>query len=300
MALKAKYNKKLVVILGPNASGKSSLAVYLAKEFNGEVISADSRQVYKGMDIGSGKIMTKEMQSIPHHLLDVASPKRRFTVTQYQKKANNAIKQIYKNGNLPIICGGTGFYIQSVVDGIIIPKVKPDWKFRNLLEKKSTDQLVQMLKYLDSKRAKNIDKHNRRRLIRAIEIVVKTKKSVPVLKKDKKFNTLILGVRRDKLVLQKRIKERLEKRLKQGMIKEVVQLKKTGLSWKRIEEFGLEYKFIAYYLQDKMKYDEMIERLQKAIENYAKRQMTWFKRDKQIHWIENKKTAKKLVKKFLK
>ncbi len=300
MAWKEKYNKKLIVILGPNASGKSALAVNLAKEFNGEVISADSRQVYKGMDIGTGKITRKEMQGISHHLLDVASPKRRFTVTQYQKKANNAIKKIYKKRKIPILCGGTGFYIQSVVDGIIIPKVKPDWKFRNLLEKKPTEQLFQMLQYLDSKRAENIDKYNRRRLIRAIEIVVKTKKSIPVLKKQKKFDVLILGVKRDKLELEKRIKERLEKQLKQGMVKEVKRLKKSGLSWKRIEEFGLEYKFIAYQLQNKMEYNEMVERLQKAIENYAKRQMTWFKRDKRIYWLKDKKTAKMLIKKFYK
>jgi len=300
MAWKEKYNNKLVVILGPNASGKSTLAVELAKKFNGEVISADSRQVYKGMDIGTGKITKKEMQGVPHHLLDVASPKRRFTVTQYQKKANNAIKKIYGKGRLPILCGGTGFYIQSIVDGIIIPEVKPDWKFRNLLEKKPTEQLFQMLQYLDSKRATNIDKYNRRRLIRAIEIVVKTKKSIPLLKKQKKFNVLMLGIKRGELELEKRIKERLEKRFKQGMIKEVERLKRSGLSWKHIEEFGLEYKFTAYYLQNKMEYNEMVERLQKATENYAKRQMTWFKRDKSIYWLKDKKTAEQLTEKFLK
>jgi tRNA dimethylallyltransferase len=195
------------------------------------------------------------MQGVPHHLLDVASPKKRFTVVQYQKKANDVIKKIYKKGKLPILCGGTGFYIQSIVDGIIIPKVKPNSKFRNLLEKKSTEQLFQMLQYLDSKRAKNIDKYNRRRLIRAIEIVVKTKKSIPLLKKQKKFNFLMLGFKRDKFGLQKTIKQRLEKRLKQGMIKEVEKLKQSGLSWNRLEEFGLEYKFIAYYLQNKMEYN---------------------------------------------
>jgi len=300
MDWKEKYNKKLIVILGPNASGKSALAVELAKKFNGEIISADSRQVYKGMDIGTGKITKSEMQGIPHYLLDVSSPKRRFSVAQYQKKANDTIKKIYKKRKIPIICGGTGFYIQSVIDGIIIPEVKPDWKFRNLLEKKSSEQLFQMLKYLDSRRAENIDKHNKRRLVRAIEIIVKTKKHIPILQKKEKFDLLILGITRDKMELQKRIKERLEKWLKQGIIEEVKRLKKSGLSWKRIEEFGLEYKFIAYQLQNKMEYNEMVERLQKAIENYAKRQMTWFKRDKRIYWLKDKKTAKMLIKKFYK
>ncbi|MDP2967519.1 MAG: tRNA (adenosine(37)-N6)-dimethylallyltransferase MiaA, partial [bacterium] len=172
--------KKLIVILGPTASGKSELAVRLAKKFNGEVISADSRQVYKGMDIGTGKITKKEMQNIPHHLLNVTSPKRRFTVAQYRKLALKAIDKIFKKGKIPILCGGTGFYIQAVVDGIVIPEVKPDWRLRSNLEQLSTEELFNRLKKLDPKRAKTIDKKNRRRLIRALEIVIKTKKPVPV------------------------------------------------------------------------------------------------------------------------
>jgi tRNA dimethylallyltransferase len=293
-------NNKLLVIVGPNASGKSDLAVKLAKKFDGEVVSADSRQVYKGMDIGTGKITKEEMQRIPHYLIDIASPKRRFSVAQYQKKAIEAIKKIQKKGKLPILCGGTGFYIQAVVDGITIPKVKPDWKLREKLEKKTCDELYQQLKKLDPKRAKTIDKKNKRRLIRALEIVLSSKKPVPPLKKKKMFDVLIIGIKRDKEELKERIKKRLLKRFELGMIEEVKRLKKSGLSWKRLEEFGLEYRFIAYYLQGKMKYNEMVERLQKAIENYAKRQMTWFKRDKRILWIKNYKEAEKLVKDFLK
>jgi len=306
-----KNHNKLLVIVGPNASGKSDLAVKLAKKFNGEVVSADSRQVYKGMDIGTGKVPRDKLkikneklkiylhQGIPHYLLDVASPKRRFTVAQYQKKAIEAIRKIQKKGKLPILCGGTGFYIQAVVDGIVIPEVKPDWKLREKLEKKTCDELYQQLKKLDPKRAKTIDKKNKRRLIRAIEIVLKTKKPVPPLKQRRMFDVLIIGVKRDKKELKERIKKRLLRRFKLGMIKEVKKLHKSGVSWKRLEEFGLEYRFIAYYLQGKMKYEEMVKRLQKAIENYAKRQMTWFKRDKRIHWIKNYKGAEKLVKDFL-
>jgi len=306
-----KNHNKLLVIVGPNASGKSDLAVKLAKKFNGEVVSADSRQVYKGMDIGTGKVPRDKLkikneklkiylhQGIPHYLLDVASPKRRFTVAQYQKKAIEAIGKIQKKGKLPILCGGTGFYIQAVVDGIGIPEVKPDWKLREKLEKKTCDELYQQLKKLDPKRAKTIDKKNKRRLIRAIEIVLKTKKPVPPLKQRRMFDVLIIGVKRDKKELKERIKKRLLRRFKLGMIKEVKKLHKSGVSWKRLEEFGLEYRFIAYYLQGKMKYEEMVKRLQKAIENYAKRQMTWFKRDKRIHWIKNRKEAEKLVKDFL-
>lgn len=295
-----KNHQKLLVIVGPNASGKSDLAVKLAKEFNGEVVSADSRQIYKGMDIGTGKIKKEEMQGIPHYLLDVASPKRRFSVAQYQKKAIEAIRKIQKRGKLPILCGGTGFYIQAVIDGLIFPKVKPDWKLRKKLEKKSPKELYQYLKKLDPKRARTIEKDNKRRLVRAIEIILKTQRPVPKLKKRKLFDLLIIGIKHKKNELKKRIKKRLLKRLKEGMVEEVKTLKESGLSWKRLEEFGLEYRWIARYLQGKISYDQMVKKLQKEIEKYAKRQMTWFKKDKRIIWIKNQREAKKLVKEFLK
>jgi len=295
-----KNHKKLLVIVGPNASGKSDLAVKLAKKFNGEVVSADSRQVYKGMDIGTGKITKEEMQGIPHYLLDVASPKRKFSVAQYQKKTIEAIKKIQRKGKLPILCGGTGFYVQAVVDGLVFPKVKPDWKLRKTLEQKSAKELYEYLKKLDPERAKTIEKDNKQRLVRAIEIVLKTGKPVPKLKKQKLFDVLMIGIKRDKEELKERIRKRLLKRLKQGMIEEVKKLKESGLSWKRLEEFGLEYRWIARYLQGKIGYQEMIEKLQKDIEDFAKRQLTWFKRDKRIHWIKSFKEAKELVEEFIK
>lgn len=289
----------LIVILGPTASGKSELAVKLARKFNGEIISADSRQVYRGMGIGTGKITKKEMAGIPHHILDVVSPKRRFSVAEYQKLALRAIKKINRKNGVPIICGGTGFYIQSIVDGIIIPEVKPDWKFRKKLERKSNEELFQILKKLDPNRAKNIDKHNPRRLIRAIEIAKKTKKPVPALKTKSQFDVLLIGIKKSPKELKKLIAKRLKKRLKRGMINEVENLRKSGLSWKRLEEFGLEYRWIARYLKNKISCKEMTEKLQKDIEHFAKRQMTWFNRDKRIRWIKSKKEAEKLVKRFL-
>ncbi|MBU0476780.1 tRNA (adenosine(37)-N6)-dimethylallyltransferase MiaA [Patescibacteria group bacterium] len=293
-------NHKLIVILGPTAAGKSELAVKLAKKFNGEVISADSRQVYRGMDIGTGKVTKKEMKGIPHYLLDVASPKKRFTVTQYQKLSTKAIGKILKQDKIPILCGGTGFYIKVVIDGIIIPKVKPDWKLRKKLAEKSIEELFKQLKKLDPKRAKTIESKNKRRLIRALEIIFKTKKSVPSLKKSPlPYSVLIIGVKKDKEKLEKLIKKRLLKRLKQGMVAEVKRLKSSGLSWKRLEEFGLEYRQIARFLQKKINRQEMIEKLQKEIEHYAKRQMTWFKKEKRTHWVKNYKEAEKLTKEFL-
>jgi len=294
-----KIKNKIIVILGPTASGKSTLAVKIAKKFGGEIISADSRQVYKGMDIGTGKVTKKEMAKIPHHLLDVASPKKQFTVAQYKKLSEKAIKKIHSHGKIPIICGGTGFYIQTITDNIAIPKVKPDAKLRAELEKKSAKELFNRLKKLDPRRAKNIDKNNRRRLIRALEIVIKSGKKIPILKSEPKCEALIIGIKHNSKELKKLIKTRLFKRLKQGMVKEIINLKKSGLSWKRLEDFGLEYRYVAYYLQNKLSYNEMVGKLQKEIEHYAKRQMTWFKKDKRIRWITDLRQATKLIKEFL-
>lgn len=291
--------KKLIVILGPTASGKSSLAINLAKRFNGEVVSVDSRQVYKGMDIGTGKVTKKEMKGVPHYLLDVASPKTRFTVTQYKKLALKAINKIFKKGKVPILCGGTGFYIQTVIDGIVIPEVKPDWRLRRSLEQLSADELFKRLKKLDPRRAKTIEKKNKRRLTRALEIVIKTKKPVPSQKKKPlPYPVLIIGVKKENL--KALIKKRLLERLKKGMVAEIKKLKKSGVSWQKLEEFGLEYRYIAKYLQKKLTYNEMVEKLQKETEHYAKRQMTWFKRDKRIRWTKKQPEAEKLTKEFLK
>ncbi len=315
---------KIIVILGPTSSGKTDLSIKLAKKLDGEIISADSRQVYKGMNIGTGKVTKKEMAGIPHYLLDVANPKTRFSVAQYQKLALRAIKNIQnlpaqagKNspptnfesqnkfgskkisnsklvgGKIPFLVGGTGFYIQSVADGIVIPEVKPDWRLRKKLEKLTTEQMFKKLKELDPKRAKSIDKHNPRRLIRALEIVLKSKRPVGSLSHSERFKTLFLGIKKDQKELNGLIKKRLLKRLDEGMINEVKRLHKSGISFKRLEEFGLEYRYVAQYLQGKLNYNEMVTKLEKEIEHYAKRQMTWFKRDKRIHWI-NPHTKKKL------
>lgn len=291
---------KLIAIVGPTACGKSDLAVKIARKFNGEVISADSRQVYKGMDIGSGKITKKEMRGVPHHLLDVASPKTQFSVARYKNLAAAAIKKIQSKNKIPILCGGTGLYVQSVVDGIIIPAVKPDWKLRQKLSQKSPRQLFAILKEIDPRRAKTIEKSNPRRLIRAIEIVKITGKAVPKLKKDPlPYPVLLIGVKKSNDRIARLISKRLAKRLKSGMVNEVKRLKKSGLSWKRLEDFGLEYKFISLYLQKKISKTEMIERIQKESEHYAKRQMTWFGRDIRINWISKYQDALSLTGPYL-
>ncbi len=291
--------KKLVVILGQTASGKTDLAIKLAKQFNAEIVSADSRQVYRGMDIGTGKVTKKEMEGIPHHLLDVASPKRKFTVVQYKKLALKTIHAIHKKGKIPFLVGGTGFYIQSIVEGIIMPEVKPNWKLRKELEGKNIEELFRILKKIDIEKSKTVEQKNKRRLIRAIEIAKTIGKSPKLIKKPE-FNVFTIGIKQKPQSLNELIEKRLLKRFKQGMIQEIKKLHKNGVSWKRLEELGLEYRFVAQHLQGKIEYNEMVEKLKKEIEHFAKRQMTWFKRDKKIQWITDCKQAERLLKNFLK
>ena len=287
---------KIITILGPTASGKSDLAVIIAKKISGEIISADSRQVYKGMDIGSGKITKQEMLGVPHHLLDVANPKRTFTVSHYQKLANRKIAEIINRNKTPIIVGGTGLYIQSIIDGIVLPEVGPNYDLRQKLEKLSVSQLFTKLQKLDPIRAKSIDAKNPRRLIRAIEIATALGK-VPKLKtKPSPYEFILIGLNPGEKILKQNIHKRLEKRLKQGMVQEVKELRAAGLSWRRLESFGLEYRFVAQFLQAKITKTEMIDRLEKEIWQYAKRQMMWFKRDGRIKWIAKPVEATKLIK----
>lgn len=275
---------KIIVIVGPTASGKSDLAVLLAKELNGEVISADSRQVYRGMDIGSGKITQKEMQKIPHHLLDVASPTRIFSVAQFKQKGEQTVTDIIKRDKLPIVCGGTGFYIQALVDGLMLPDVRADLKLRKRFSIMNTGELFIMLKKIDPKRAKNIDSKNKVRLIRALEIAM-TLGKVPPLKHEAKYSPLFIGLNVPLPTLHERISLRLNKRMRAGMVSEVKRLLLSGVSTKRMEALGLEYRYIARFLNKQTDKSQMLKELEASIKQYAKRQYTWFRRDKRINWI---------------
>ncbi|PIR68648.1 tRNA (adenosine(37)-N6)-dimethylallyltransferase MiaA [Candidatus Nomurabacteria bacterium CG_4_10_14_0_2_um_filter_30_12] len=268
---------KIVVILGPTATGKSNLAVQVTKKINGEIISADSRQVYKGLDIGTGKITQKEMKGIPHHLLDVASPKRKFTVVEYQKKAIYAIADIVKRGKIPIICGGTGFYIDAIIKGTIFPKVSPNLKLRKILKKKKIEELFKILIKLDKRRAKNIkDKNelnNKVRLIRAIEIAKALGKVPKITEELPPYKFIKIGLYLPPDILKKKIEKRVKKMFADGLLNEIKKLKKSGISEKRLKEFGFEY--------DSPTYEKVVRETIK----YTKRQMTWFKRDKEIKWF---------------
>lgn len=282
----------ILIICGPTATGKSDLAVKLAEKLNGEVISADSRQVYKGLDIGTGKITKKEMLGIPHHMIDVANPKKQFAVTEFVELGEKAIEEIISRKKLPIICGGTGFYISALIDGIVFPEVPPNTKLRDTLAKKTSAELFTMLTKLDPVRAKDVDPKNSRRIIRAIEIA-KAIGKVPKIKKTKsKYNSIKIGLNLPPEELKNRIQARLQIRIDAGMIDEAMGLHKKGLSWKRMKELGLEYKYLAKFLKKEIPRDEMIFNLQTEIWHYARRQMTWFRRDKKIFWFSPKEIDK--------
>jgi len=293
---------KVVVIVGQTATGKSDLGVRLARDFNGEIISADSRQVYKGLNIGTGKITTKAMRGIPHHLLNVANPKKQFTVAQYKKLAEKKIEEILKRGKIPIVVGGTGFYIDALLGDMSIPTVPPNYTLRKKLEKKSTEQLFEQLKKVDPARAKAIEQKNKRRLIRAIEIATSLGNVPKEKKRGQQYDVLKIGIAMSDEKLKEKIKTRLLMRIRYGMIAEAKKLHKKGLPWRRMEELGLEYRFLARYLQEKITKEEMLKQLNTAIWQYARRQKTWFKRDKTIQWFSQKDFQKiaRTTKKFLK
>lgn len=277
---RGKFLPKVIVILGQTATGKSNLAVKIAKRINGEIISADSRQVYTGLDIGTGKITTKKMRGIPHHLIDVASPKRKFTVVEYQKLAISAMADIVARGKIPIICGGTGFYIDAITKGTIFPEVTPNNKLRKKLVRLSVVALFLTLKKLDPERAKNIDSKNKVRLIRAIEIA-KTLGKVPRAEAlPPPYQFIKIGLYLPENKLKKKVEKRLKKMFQDGLLDEIKKLKKParlggfGVSNKRLKELGFEY------------YNPTPEKVILETLKYAKRQMTWFKRDKEIKWLD--------------
>jgi tRNA dimethylallyltransferase len=275
---------RIIAIVGQTATGKSDLAVKLAHEFQGEVVSADSRQVYRGLDIGTGKITNEEMQGIPHHLLDVANPNSVYSVSDFVRDAERAISEIAGRGNLPILCGGTGYYVDALVKGKVFPSVPPNRALREQLSGCTLQELNTMLRARDPLRHQTIDQKNPVRLIRAIEIVVALG-HVPKEKEDSPYDALTIGIATDTATLHTRIRTRLTRRLSEGMIEEVLRLHERGLSYERMEALGLEYRFIARHLQGILSREEMEHEIFYASVHYAKRQMTWFKRDQNIKWF---------------
>jgi tRNA dimethylallyltransferase len=284
---------KLIVILGPTATGKSDLAVDIAlwlKKTQGktaEIISADSRQIYKGLDIGAGKITRKEMRGVIHHGLDMVSPKRKkmFSVSEFQAYTYKMIDAIYSRGNIPILCGGTGFYISSVVDGVVFPEVPPNLELRKKLDTYSLEKLQKTLLKLDPERYSEIDTKNSVRLIRAIEIAKELGK-VPKVAQTSKYDTLCIGIDIADEVLRKKISKRIEFRMKKGMVNEAKELHEQGVTWKRMQSFGLEYGLLSELIRGKISREQFTERLNFDIWHYVRRQRAWFKRNKDIVWLD--------------
>lgn len=273
---------KVVAVVGTNASGKSALGIELAKRYGGEVISADSRQVFKGLDLGSGKVTAEEMQGVVHHLIDVREPNEFFSMADFQKMSYAAIEDILARGRLPMIVGGTGLYVDSVLDGYVLSDKEPDLAYRAELEKLTTPELYDMLMGLmpDAQ----VDRYNRNRVMRMIERIHDGDSAVPT--KEKRYESLRLGVSWPRDVLGQRIDERLERRLQEGMIEEVQGLMDRGATTEFLLGLGLEYRFITQYLLGEMGREEMLEKLAIAIKQFAKRQMTWFRRNPDIVWLD--------------
>ena len=299
--MKKEKKPKLIVILGQTSTGKSDFAVRLAKKMNGEIISADSRQIYRGLDLLSGKISKKEMRGVPHYLLDTVTPKKVFSVAEFQKNAARAIRDINTRGHIPFLVGGTGLYIDSVVSGAVLPEVPPNPTLRKKLYAKSTPALFAMLKKMDPARSKTIDENNKVRLVRAIEIATALGKVPKIKQSESPYDVLKIGLILSDTELKKRIHTRLLKRFKQGMLKEAQKLHASGISWKRMNELGLESRWCALHLQGKISKQEMLSQLEIAIWHYAKRQKTWFKRDKETLWLDPKdiNRAFKTIRRFL-
>ena len=273
---------KVLAVVGTNASGKSALGIELAKRFGGEIISADSRQVFKGLDLGSGKVTPEEMQGVPHHLIDVREPNEFFSMADFQKMSYAAIEDIRARDRLPMIVGGTGLYVDSVLDGYMLSDKEPDLAYRAELEKLTTPELYDML--LKLMPDAQVDRFNRNRVMRMIERIHDGDDAVP--SKQKRYESLRLGVSWPRDVLGERIDERLERRLEQGMIEEVQGLMDRGATTEFLLGLGLEYRFITQYLLGEMGREEMLEKLAIAIKQFAKRQMTWFRRNPDIIWLD--------------
>jgi len=295
---------RLVVVLGPTASGKSALGIALARRFDGEIVSADSRQVYRGLDIGTAKVTPQEQALAPHHLLDIADVADIYTVAQFRQQAIAAIDAILERGKQPFLVGGSPHYIQAVVDNLAIPAIAPQPALRAALEARPLSDLLAELERLDPQSYAVIDRDNPRRVIRALEVCLVSGKpfSKQRAQHDPLYNCLLLGINWPRAVLYQRIDQRVDERIAQGMVEEVQNLLEQGVSHQRLEDLGLEYRFISRWLRGEFASEaEMTQRLKYAIHDFTRRQLSWFRRDPRIVWIEgyDVERAKTLVEDFL-
>ena len=294
---------KVIVIVGPTASGKTGVSIELAKKINGEIISADSMQIYKEMNIGTAKVTEEEMQGIKHYMINIVEPNENFNVAKYRTMAEQAVREIIKKGKIPIIVGGTGLYISTLVNGIELSEEKDNQHIRAKLEEKyntvGIEPLYEELKKIDPESAKKIDKNNIRRVIRALEIYKQTGKTKSELDresiKETEFDYRLYGILIDREILYERINERVDMMINQGLIDEVRTLKEK-YSFSKTALQGIGYKEVLSFLNNDISKEEMIECIKQESRRYAKRQMTWFKRDERIKWCSKEIIVEEIIK----
>ncbi len=302
---------KIVVLLGPTAAGKTEWSLRLAKVFKGEIISADSRQIYKKMDIGTAKqpgawarqglSKVYTVNDIPHHLIDFLDPGKPFTVAQFRDRAVKHIKMAHRNHRVPFLVGGTGLYISAIVDNYHIPRISPNKKLRTSLEEKTKEELMQLLVSLDPETASVIDANNTRRVIRALEVCILTGQpfSTQREKGEVLFDVLQIGVDVPRETLYERIHKRVDGMMKQGLLQEVEALMKQKYAWHLPSMSGVGYRQFKEYFEGKHSLKDVVERVKRDTRHFARRQLTWFRRDTRIHWVDSYDKAEELVRRFL-
>lgn len=307
---------KVIVLVGPTASGKTEWGLRLAKKFDGEIIAADSRQIYKRMDVGTAKPRgewrwhatwmgirrTYYVGEIPHHLVDIINPGKRFTAAEFRDRAVKYIKLAEMNKKVPLVVGGTGLYMSALVDNFTIPRVPPNLKLRQSLEEKRADELVSLLAVLDPESATTLDPKNKRRLIRALEVCIFTGKPFSGQKKrgESMFQFLQIGIDVPREELYQRIDKRIDQMLEQGLLQEVQELVKRKFSWDLPSMSGIGYRQFQPYLAGEISFAQCVENLKRDTRHYARRQMTWFRREKGIVWCQDYEQVEKFVDQFLK
>lgn len=292
--------KPLVILTGPTAVGKTALSIKLASEIGGEIISADSMQVYRQMDIGSAKIKPEEMGGIPHHLIDILEPEEEFNVCLFEKLALEAMEQIYERGHIPVVVGGTGFYIQALLYQIDFTEEETDTAFRDKLwqlgEEKGNHYLHELLRKVDPESAEEIHENNRKRVIRALEFYENSGKPISTHNKEQRqktsaYNSCYFVLTDDRKKLYERIESRVDQMLSKGLVDEVRTLKERGCNASMVSMQGLGYKEILEYLDGRCSLLEAVEKIKKETRHFAKRQLTWFRREKNVIWLDKQAFA---------